>query len=236
MIEQIKRIKPEFKTDVCVIIYGSRFGDQMRSFGPKYLYKDKFGKPILETQIKSIKDVYPKAEIILVGGYEIEKTLRYKTDDIRIVENQLFNETNEVEDLRLALNNTNKKHVITISSDLIFNKYAIQNITVNPSLVFDTKSQLVNSDLGITCVDRQVERIDLLLEKKWCHISYFESKHLNALKRMCKKANNKLFLFEIINKMINEGYIFHGVEPNSMLIKKIQTPDNLRKLSQQCVY
>lgn len=233
MIEQIKRRNKQDPKEVCIIIYGSRFNESMKSFGPKCLYKDKFGKPMLETQIKSIRQIYPKSDIIITGGYQIEKVLKFKSDNIRVVENQFYNETNEVEDVRLALNNTNSKHIITISSDLIFNKYAVSNLTTNPTLVFDSKMQLRDSELGITVINKKVERIDLVLdEKKWCHISFFENRSLYLLNKLCNKTNNKLFLFEIINQIINDGCIFNGIEPNGMLIKKIQTQDHFRKLKE----
>ena len=44
------------------------------------------------------------------------------------------------------------------------------------------------------------------LDLKWNQIIYLQSKELDIFKTICKKRkNNKLFLFEIINKVIDKG-------------------------------
>lgn len=227
MQETIKQNKKNTK-NICAIIYGSRFNQQMRSFGPKYLHKDIFGKPLIETQIASIKKVFPNAEIIIIGGHEIDRLAKYKNDHIRIVENQLFEKTNEVEDIRLGINNTNCKNILTISADTYFNAETIKNITNHSCFIFDTKHQLSKSDLGLIVQKNVVERIDVGLDKKWCHICYFDLKHFRFLKKQLVKKNSKLFFFEILNKIINDGAVLRGIEPSNMVIYKIDTPNHLR--------
>ena len=44
------------------------------------------------------------------------------------------------------------------------------------------------------------------LDLKWNQIIYLQSKELDMFKTICKKRkNSKMFLFEIINKVIDKG-------------------------------
>jgi len=200
----------------------------MKSFGPKFLYKDYYGKPIVENQIKTIQSVLPNAEIILVVGFLSEKILKYKQNGVRIVENQLYQTHNDTEDIRLALNNTSKENIITISADVVFNKYCITNILEKPCLVYDSKHQLHDSQMGLTVVDNQVTNINFDIHKKWCHISYFEKRHLSKLYQLCNSEHRSKYLFELINIMIDKNYRFDAIEPNSMRIHKIDNPSKLK--------
>ena len=218
----------EKKNNCAVIIYGSRFGPSMKTFGPKFLYKDYYGKPIIETQIRVVKEVLPNAEIILVTGYLSERITRYKQENVRIVENQLFLTHNDTEDIRLALNNTSKENIITISADMIFNKYTLQNIMSEPLLVYDSKHQLHDSEIGVTMTNNEIININFDIINKWCHIGFFEKKHLTQLTYLCSRENKSQYLFEIINIMLDNGYKFKAYEPNNMKIHKIDTSKKIR--------
>lgn len=216
------------KKNCAVILYGSRYGDNMKSFGPKFLYKDYYGKPIIETQIRVIKDALPSAEILVVAGYASEKVIKYKQQNVRIIENQLYQTHNDIEDIRLALNNTCREHIVAISSDIFFNKHIFNNLFQHSCIVYDDKHQLHDSQLGVQIIDNKATYLDFDNNVKWCHISYFENKHLQRLNKLCMNEHESKYLFEIINKMLLEGYKFNALEPNNMKVHKIDKPTKLK--------
>src|SRR6266480_1865662 len=88
-----------------VIILSASAGYRMRSYGPKCLLKDKYGLTLLENQTQIIRQNYSNSEIIVVGGFEIDKVYRNKPQNVHLVESSNFEQTNEVEEARLGIMN-----------------------------------------------------------------------------------------------------------------------------------
>jgi len=216
-------------TEICCILYGSRYNIGMKSFGVKHLFKNHYGHTLLHKQIQAILQAYPKAEIIVVSGFESDKIARLKDNRFRIVENQLFQETNEVEDVRLALNNTHSNNILFIHSDLYFNHYTLHNLSSENSIIYDSRLQLSEQELGITVVDNLATRLDFKLSKKWCNILSLNGKALDILKNLLNKSISHLYMFEIINTILDKDVKIKAFEPLSMKILKIDTPDQYRK-------
>ncbi|HAI44034.1 MAG TPA: hypothetical protein DCM40_41005, partial [Maribacter sp.] len=67
----------------------------------------------------------------------------------------------------------------------------------------------INRDREVGCIvsaDDTLSNMMYDLDLKWNQIIYLQSKELDIFKTICKKRkNNKLFLFEIINKVIDKG-------------------------------
>ena len=68
------------------------------------------------------------------------------------------------------------------------------------------------------------------LPMKWGQIAYFQDKELEILRSVaCNKKNRKLFMFEIINKVIEKGGIFKCVEDPSVNIVDVDTSKDIKK-------
>lgn len=222
-------------SNICFILYGSRFNINMKSFGPKQFYRNYYQHSLLSIQIQSILDSYPSAEIILVIGQEADKIIRVKDNRLRIIENQLHQNSNECEDIRLALNNTSYDRIVLINSDLYFNKYAIQNL-ISPCLICDSRNQLNKYELGVNIQNDYVVSIDFQKEIKWCNIVYLENDSLRRFKNLCNRNNYKLFLFEILNQVIFQDVKFLYLDQPNMRVFKVDTPDNYRKFQTNPIY
>lgn len=223
------QIAPKNKNeDICFIIYGSRHHSNMKSFGPKQFYRNFYQHHLLSLQLQAIFQVYPKAEVILVIGQDGDKVLRIKDNRIRIVENQLYQTTNECEDIRLALNNTNINKIVLINSDLYINKYAIHNLT-SSGLICDSRNQLSEYEIGVNTQNNKIISLDFKIEKKWCNITYLDQEVSKYFKNLCNRNNQKLFLFEVLNQLIYQGIVLNYLEHPNMKVFKIDTPENYRK-------
>lgn len=220
------------KDNICFILYGSRNLSNMKCFGPKHFYRNHQQKTLLAIQIDNILSNYSHADIILTIGYDADRILKNKDSRIRYIENQLFSTTNEVEDIRLAINSTNSSKVVLINSDLYFNKYTLQGITQS-TIIYDTRHQISEFEVGITTDNNYATRLDFKLDKKWCNIISLEDDNLRYFKNLCNRQSNRLFLFEIINLLLDKNVKIVTKQPVNMVVSKIDNPENYRKFQTQ---
>ena len=124
----------------------------MKAYGPTSLIPIKNSK-LLDYHLKYISDVFPKNEIVICTGFNadrVEKYIRtnYANQNIRIVENQIFEDTNSCESLRLCLNNTNNNNILIINGGVFFYKDAISKIDTKKSCILVEKNN-ITLDIGI---------------------------------------------------------------------------------------
>ena len=217
-------IRAKNNEDMAVVILSAGIGNRIKSNEPRSLIKIG-NKTLLEHQIDLINNNFEKHEIIGVFGYEIEKIIRKIHGKIRVVENQIYENTNNSESLRLAVNNTNKKNIMFFHGDLYFNDAIFKNIDFRKSfLVVDTKEMMKQKEIGITINNNKAAILSYGLPTKWCQIAFMTGKELKILKNILHKlqgSNKKMLSFEIINKMISMGASFECYEPDNMSIIEI---------------
>jgi len=212
-----------------VIIPVAGIGHRMKSYGPKCLLKANQKETILQKAISNIKREYPYSDIIVVVGFESEKVMKTLPHDVRVIENNKYEETNIVESIRIGINASANKKLLIVYGDLVFNVYSIRNLTSSGScVVVDSQSRFRDEEIGVTVVDGDVTNFAYGLTSKWCQIAYFEDTPFDALKDLCSdKRRNKLYPFELFNIIINSGFSIKAKEPKGMLIKEV---DSLRDL------
>ena len=212
-----------------VIIPVAGMGHRMKSYGPKCLLHADANYTIIERIILNVYEACPHSDIITVVGFDADKVIKTIPRDVRIVENQLYEQTNVVESLRLALNNTDHDKVLIIYGDLIFNSETLLGLTKNNSqAVVDTKGRFKNEEIGVTIVDGKITNFAYGLDTKWAQIIYLTGLELNLFKELCfDRKRNKMYPFEILNMVINKGGKIEAIEPDKMEILEV---DSLRDL------
>lgn len=199
---------PLYKNGLSVIILSSSPNYRMKSYGPQSLWKDKYGTTILNNQVEIIRMCHQQSEVIFVGGFEIDKIIKNKPLGLRVVENQLYEETNEVEEIRLGLNNALYERVLLLFGDLYFNYDLIKDFQLKKSsLVVDQQKQMLSDDIGVTIVDNKATILSFGVDDaKWCRIAYLQDKELKLLKNFVNdRDNRKLFLYEAINHILDKN-------------------------------
>ena len=188
------------KNDMAIIILSAGIGARIKSNEPRSLIKIG-NKTLVEHQIDIINNTINNQEIIGVFGYAIEKIIKKIAGKLRVVENQVYQETNNSESLRLAVNNTSKKNIMFLHGDLYFNDSVFSKLNYKKSfLIVDNKEMM-------------------------------KPKELKILKNILQKlqgSQKKLLSFEIINKMISMGANFECYEPNNMSIVEIDCIKDLK--------
>jgi len=201
----------------------------MKSYGPKCLLKTDLGKSILEHQIETVNLCLPKSDIIVVLGFECDKVIKVLDKRSRVVENQLYEETNTAESLRLALNNGVRDSVLIMHGDLKFNKETLLQCDFRKSFALvDSKEQFKESEIGVTIHNRTAMRFAYGLETKWAQITFLKGKELNLLKSICKnRERQRMYTFEILNEILDNGGVISTIEPEGMIIKDIDSSRDL---------
>ena len=165
MSRSVTSIKNEKKKkDISVIILSAGLGHRMRSIEPRCLIK--IGqKYLIEHQIESLNGAFGEIEIIGVFGPHIEKILK-KINNIRFVENQLYNETNNSESLRLGLNNATNKNILFIHGDIFFKQDIFKGVDFSHSfLILDGNNDLEDKEVGVTTRKDKIITLSYGLQK-----------------------------------------------------------------------
>jgi len=212
-----------------VIIPVAGMGHRMKSYGPKCLFPTSKNRTILERTIANVKKVFPYSEIIVIVGFEADKVIDTLPSSVRIVENQLYEQTNIVESLRLALNNAVHDNVLIIHGDLIFNVYALYDITTGGSCaIVDTQDRFGKNEIGVNIFENRITNFSYGLANKWAQIIYLTGHELNSFRSLCSQRDkNKMYMFEILNMVIDNKGSIQAKEPKGMQILEV---DSLKDL------
>lgn len=226
----VRKPKP---TSATVFILAAGINYRMKSFGSISLMNinDQF---LLDYQINVVRTVVPNAEIIVVVGFEADKVMRVCRDDVHYVENQLYETTNYLEELRLAFNNCiSINNVLIIHGDVVFNQQALDIISNESATIVDTRNQISDADIGVTVVNNKVCVFSYGLPTRWGHILYLTGKELDSFSRICKnRKQNKLFCWEALNSILKRGGKIKAVENKDQLISKLSRSRELFSLEE----
>lgn len=208
-----------------VAILSAGISSRMKTHEPRSLLKI-HNKTLIEYQIETLNDIFKELEILLVVGYKSEKIIKKLQDrNIRIIENQLFEETNAGESIRLVVNNNVHNKILIIHGDLHFNIETLKGLNYNKSfLLIDNNLQMSDREVGTAINDNKVTNLSYGLKSKWCQIAYIQGPEYEILKQVLlkdKEQIRKKVSFEIINDIINRGGSFVSIEPEKMKILEI---------------
>jgi len=190
------------------------------------------GQTLIGSIIENVLVNFPDSEIIVTIGFEADKMIAELPDTIHVVENQLFKESNTLEEVRLGLNVATNENVLIIHGDLIFNHITLENVAGDGStLIVDSNGQIDEMEVGVTTVDNKATILAYELDARWCHIVYLTGKELERFRKVVKNRNrSKWFVFEAINAVIKSGGKFSVIEPRHMEISRVEKSKDWKTL------
>lgn len=211
--------------DIAIAILSAGIGDRIKSYEPRSMIKIG-GKTLIEHQISTISSCFESPEIITVLGYNATRIIKKLQTYIRVVEDQLYQETNCAESIRLAFHNSTKNNFLFTHGDLYFNMQTLSGLDYSKSFIItDSNNRFHEKEVGVTINDAGIaEILSYGLPTKWGQIAFFTGKELKILKSIFYKfntINKKLLSFELLNEVIMMGGTFKCYEPNDMSILEI---------------
>lgn len=221
--------RPNNREKYSIIIPCAGMGKRMKTYGPKSLTPIGNGT-ILSHQLKLIYECFNYNEIILVGGYEIEKLKKHVDDRVKLVNNKDYQDTNVLHSIGLGINKAKTDKIVIIYGDLVFNKSCIYLPFHNESGIVVAQS-IKEEEVGCIYRGNLLESLFFGLPNKWAQISYFTGRELDLLRTI---ANTKpdWFGFEAINEIITLGGIFKVFLPKNGQSTDIDSAYDLKKFNE----
>lgn len=232
----IAKVRPEKNenTDISIILISS-MNYKMKSYGPRELLKLNCGRTFIDYQIQTIRNVFPTSEIILSVGQDADKIVRNKPYKLKIVENQLWETTNNAEYARLALNASVTEKVILIDSDVYFDLVAIQHLQKIKSscFIYDESDRLPDDEVGMLVIDGNTTVFSFQHKAKWCHIAQLVGDDLEYFKKLLADKNRKKqLLFEVFNSLVDRKHI-PAERTLSKVIYRVETSRDFEKIKNE---
>lgn len=219
----IKAAKIDKKESIAVAILAAGSGKKIKSYEPRSLIKIN-NDFLLGHQIKTLNSHFDHPEIITVVGCHANRIIKRFKGTTRFVENQMFDQTNSSESLRLAFNNATSKRLMFVHGDVLFNADTI-NLDYSQSFVVkDSNCQLKDTEVGLTDIGNRLSIMSYGLKEKWAQVAYFTGKEYELLKNIFNKfedKDKKKLSFEIINEVVSMGGRFACLAPKKMNILEI---------------
>ena len=193
---------------VTVVILGDKIGHRMKSYGPTPLLP--LGRAtLLDYQLQAIKTKFSNYEVILCTGFDSEKVTRtikekYKSENIRVVENQMYHHTNTCESLRLCLNNNTSDMVLICDGGVLMSNRTLSPLDSRGSCVFLEESESGSFEVGATVNSNgNVSHMCYGLGNKWIELTFLhEPSIIESFRRIISSPDFKTkFIFEGINEL-----------------------------------
>lgn len=200
-----------------IIIPAAGLGRRMKVYGPKSLIMVNGKHNILSTQYNIFKKRFLEKEVILIGGYQVDKIRKspkvQKLDkSLKIEYNDNFEKTNVVHSIGIGLKHATTDKVVVIYGDVLFNKECLETEFIQSTIITTSKG-MKDEEVGCIQNNSQLENIFYGLPLKWAQIAFFTGKELELLKQIaCNPEYSNWYGFEAINEIINRGgrFIVHS--------------------------
>ena len=229
----IKKIKKSLDTKgLDIMIPAAGLGKRMKSHGPKSLISIKYGQRILDRQVSLIDDYFTTYNLVIVCGFEADKLIAESPTSAIKVENELYENTNVARSIGLGLRAIpSSDRLLLINGDLVFTNNMIGAMSYDCSCIFVSDKFMGDGEVG--CIINKkgyLENLMYDLPVKWCQIAYFQGKELEELRNIaCQRKNKKLFTFEIINKIIDNGGSFKCLDDPSVKVIDVDTSKDIKR-------
>lgn len=222
---------------VTVILLAENYGYRMKSKGALSLVEIK-GKSLLEIQIQAIKAVFTNFEIILCCGYDSKSVYefiqkRMKNVNVRIVENQVYENSNCCETTRIALNNTLNEKIIVMNGGLLISASHLKAIdTQKTCILSQANKKMEDFEVGVVENESLVQNMSLgIKERRWLDFLFLSGKkNVEIFYNIVSSIDFKnRFLFEAINELIQNIQV-ENVDIRTTRMCKVDSIKSLKRV------
>jgi CTP:phosphocholine cytidylyltransferase-like protein len=191
-----------------IIILGDKYQKGMKSKGCVGLIKYNNRSIILDNQYHTLKNIFPKSNIVYVYGFDGKRFINFikKHDyDISLIYNENFDKFNSAYSLLVAKKFLDSETLIVSGNTLIKASLFSAFHEKDKSHIFVSKNEKV-SNIGCVLTKNTVENISFDLSNT-LYDMFFLSRTDSILVSNLLSQNkyNNYFIFEIFNKLIELG-------------------------------
>lgn len=202
----------------------------MKSIGSKALIPINKNKCIIDYQIEYLQKKYKNNHITIITGFEKEKIQKrtHKYKNINYVDNPDFEYTNQGKALSVYLNKYKPQNLLIISNGILLREELELNESESTIFVL----QKHNSDylIGLNKIEKSTSYLFYDFPMPWSECVFLNRSAINTLNKTIKEKNiSQMFLFEIINHLIDNNCTFQTQIIKNQNICKITTIKNTKK-------
>lgn len=189
----------------------------MKSIGSKSLLKIR-NKSLLEHQIDYLFSLSRKIVVNIVTGFDHDKISKHlnekyekRMDQIKLIYNDRYENTNYGYSVKLLVNSIDAEELLIVSSGVLIKKLAIglESFTGNSKIYLLDKTK---NNFNIGCDSSSGDQINYLfydLPSPWAECAYLNKSCVKNLTEMVnEKQLDQMYLFELINNLINQDVVF----------------------------
>lgn len=202
----------------------------MKSIGSKALIPVDKNKCIIDYQIEYLQKKYKNNHITIITGFEKDKIQKrtHKYKNINYVDNPDFESTNQGKALSVYLKKYNPQNLLIISNGILLREELELNECESTIFVL----QKHNSDytIGLNKTEKNTSYLFYDFPTPWAECVFLNRIAIDTLNEKLKQKNiSQMFLFEIINYLIDNNCTFKTQTIKNQNICKITTIKNTKK-------
>jgi len=198
----------------------------MKSIGSKSLLEIKKKLSVLDYQIQSIRNIDKNIKISICTGFDSEKiinTISNNYGNVNYIYNQDYKTTNQAYSIKIYLEQqTHCEQLLIVSNGVLLkDKCITKNMLNSECKVFILNKTRENFNLGCS-EQQQFEYLFYDLPELWSECIYLNKEALTVLRNLfTSNCASQMYLFELINEMINKNILFKKQYIDKKLIMKI---------------
>ena len=217
-----------------VVILAPEITKGMKSIGSKALLKIKQSMSVIDYQIHEIRKYSSQTKITIVSGFEHDKInkLYNHSKNIEVLYNNTYANTNHGASLSVFLESKDSinSNLLVIMNGVLFknNPFKLKNNYKSASQIYCINKPKNNFDIGYIG-ESSVEYLFFDLPNKWTECVMFDTESLGLIKSIDKKRISQMYLFEIINLLIERKLQFDVITSDKKNFMKINNAKDLSR-------
>lgn len=216
---------PEF----AVVISAAGAGRRMKARGPKALIEIGGGETVLSRQLLLARKALPKAEIIVVVGYQKDRVVKSLPKDVGWVENPDHEETNVARSLLVGVNHANAKKAVLMCGDLVFGPDFLACLPEEGSVaIIDENQNHRSSEVGCNIDQERVCHFSYGVWPKWGQAVQLADKELDLYRRVASRDQSaRWFAYEVLNGVIDAHGVLSPAYPDKNHLVEIDNTQDI---------
>jgi hypothetical protein len=215
-----------------VVIASAGESPRMRTPIPRPLL-DLAGQTLIERQVEAIRSAMPECEIIAVLGHQGERIARSLPVGIRYIIDQEHDKSHATGSIGRGLAASRRRGAaIILMGDLLIDHKVITAVSEpgSSAILIDRGGGIRPSEVGVSCQDRHVTRLDFGLPVKWGQVCRLEGPMMDEARHTAMEpCRRMMFAWEFINHLIDwHGHPLAVEAPDGLLVEIDSLTDAVR--------
>lgn len=211
----------------------------MKSIGSKVLLNMSARTTILDYQIHNILGIQKQSiDLTISTGFDadrVEQRVFNKKHNCSIMRCDHYSLINSAGVLRqyIMQKGLGLHNLLIVPNSVLFKQRVInkKHFTDNKSCIFGLSSYKINFNVGYSFDSKNsVQYVFYDLPKCWSEYVFLDHEAIDYLRTNLNESTDKLFIFEVINMLIGQGFVFNHIDCKKQYFTKINGVKDLRKI------